>query len=76
MSDRSGFCLSLGLRERGMQAWAAATGHPMVTQIAAGTLRHRTFRRYFQQNTLYLGDYARALGLVVATAPDLARSTC
>jgi len=48
----------------------------MVTQIAAATLRHRTFRRYFQQNTLYLGDYARALGLVVAKAPISPRSTC
>jgi len=76
MSDRSGFRLSLGLRERGLPAWAAATGHPMVTQIAAATLRHRTFRRYFQQNTLYLGDYARALGLVVAKAPISPRSTC
>ena len=44
----------------------------MVIQIGAGTLPHESFRRYFEQNILYLGDYARAIGLIVAKAPDLA----
>jgi hypothetical protein len=46
--------------------------HPMVRQIGAGTLPHETFRRYFEQNILYRGDYARAIGLILAKAPDLA----
>jgi thiaminase/transcriptional activator TenA len=37
-----------------------------------GTLPHGTFRRYFEQNILYLGDYARAIGLIIGKAPDLA----
>jgi thiaminase/transcriptional activator TenA len=64
--------LSTGLRERGAAAWAAATGHPMVRQIGAGTLPYQTFRRYFEQNVLYLADYARAIGLIIGKAPDLA----
>ncbi len=44
----------------------------MVREIAAGSLPHRTFRRYFEQNVLYLGDYARAIGLIIGKAPDLA----
>jgi len=42
----------------------------MVGQIGAGTLPHETFRRYFEQNILYLEDYARAIGLIIGTAPD------
>jgi thiaminase/transcriptional activator TenA len=71
MSEMPGLGLSLRLRERGKPAWAAATGHPMVIQIGAGTLPHETFRHYFEQNILYLGDYARAIGLIIAKAPDL-----
>jgi thiaminase (transcriptional activator TenA) len=69
MSEMRGSSVSLGLRTRGKAAWAAATGHPMVRQIAAGTLPHETFRRYFQQNLIYLGDYARAIGLIIGKAP-------
>ena len=42
----------------------------MVRQIAEGTLPHATFRRYFEQNILYLGDYARAIGMITGKAPD------
>jgi thiaminase/transcriptional activator TenA len=64
--------VSACLYERGRPAWAAATTHPMVREIAAGSLPHGTFRRYFEQNVLYLGDYARAIGLITGKAPDLA----
>jgi thiaminase (transcriptional activator TenA) len=43
----------------------------MVREIAAGSLPHGIFRRYFEQNVLYLGDYARAIGLITGKAPDL-----
>lgn len=72
MSEAREYGFSARLRERGAASWAAATGHPMVRQIGAGTLPHETFRRYFEQNILYLGDYARAIGLILAKAPDLA----
>jgi len=64
--------VSARLRERGAATWTAATSHPMVRQIGAGTLPHATFRRYFEQNILYLGDYARAIALILGKAPDLA----
>ncbi len=44
----------------------------MVRQIGDGTLPHQTFLLYFEQNVLYLGDYARAIGLIIGKAPDLA----
>ena len=58
------------LHEEGAEAWEAAVRHPMVTGIADGSLPHETFRRYFTQNVLYLEDYARAIGIIVAKAPD------
>src|SRR6516165_3122944 len=72
MSETRSSRVSECLHERGKPAWAAATSHPMVAEIAAGTLPHGTFRRYFEQNVLYLGDYARAIGLIIGKAPDLA----
>jgi thiaminase (transcriptional activator TenA) len=61
---------SAALRAAGHAAWAAAVGHPMVRAIAAGTLPHETFRGYFEQNVRYLEDYARAIALTTAKAPD------
>src|SRR5262249_50840527 len=72
MSEPGPSRVSACLHERGRPAWAAATAHPMVAEIAAGSLPHGTFRRYFEQNVLYLGDYARAIGLIIGKAPDLA----
>jgi thiaminase/transcriptional activator TenA len=72
MSEAGGSRVSRQLRERGQPAWRSATSHPMVRQIAAGTLCYGAFRRYFEQNVLYLGDYCRAIGLIIGKAPDLA----
>lgn len=63
---------SAALREAGREAWTAAVRHPMVAAIAAGTLPHRVFRGYFEQNVRYLEDYARAIALTAAKAPDRA----
>jgi thiaminase (transcriptional activator TenA) len=70
MSEAPARRVSALLHEAGTDAWAAAITHPMVREIADGTLPHETFRRYFTQNVLYLEDYARAIGLIVAKAPD------
>ena len=64
--------VSTMLHDAGAETWAAAVTHPMVREIAAGTLPHETFRGYFRQNVLYLEAYARAIGLVIARAPDRA----
>jgi thiaminase/transcriptional activator TenA len=71
MSETRGHGISLGLRERGEAAWLAATSHPMVLQIGAGVLPHEIFRGYFEQNVLYLQEYARAIALIIGKAPDL-----
>jgi thiaminase (transcriptional activator TenA) len=62
--------VSAALRAAGSDAWAAAVNHPMVKAIGAGTLPHATFRGYFEQNVRYLEDYARAIALTTAKAPD------
>ncbi len=67
MTDRR---VSAMLHDAGAETWAAAVAHPMVREIAAGTLPHETFRGYFRQNVLYLETYARAIGLLLANAPD------
>lgn len=66
---------SVVLRERGAASWAAAVSHPMVAEIGAGSLPHERFRYYFEQNVLYLEDYARAIALIIGRAPDLAAVT-
>jgi thiaminase/transcriptional activator TenA len=71
----TGTSASALLRERGAASWAAAVSHPMVAEIGAGSLPHETFRYYFQQNVLYLEDYARAIALIIGRAPDLAAVT-
>jgi thiaminase (transcriptional activator TenA) len=58
------------LQAQGSDAWEAAIRHPMVLEIADGSLPHDTFRRYFTQNVLYLEEYARAIGVIVGKAPD------
>jgi thiaminase (transcriptional activator TenA) len=70
MSETGSSRISGALRERGKLVWAAAISHPMVRQIGDGTLPYQVFRRYFEQNILYLGDYARAIGLIAGKAPD------
>jgi thiaminase/transcriptional activator TenA len=64
--------VSAMLHDAGAETWASAVAHPMVREIAAGTLPHETFRGYFRQNVLYLEAYARAIGLLLASAPDRA----
>lgn len=59
------------LRRRGEPGWIAAIDHPMVVAIGAGTLPHDVFRFYFEQNILYLEEYARAIDFVIARASDV-----
>jgi thiaminase/transcriptional activator TenA len=69
MSEAGRPGVSALLHQRGKAAWEAAVRHPMVRQIAQGTLPYESFRRYFEQNILYLADYARAIGLIIGKAP-------
>ncbi len=62
--------VSLFLHEKGKAVWSTATRHPMVREIGDGSLPHEKFRWYFDQNILYLQDYARAIALIIGKAPD------
>ena len=64
------FRVSRLLHDSGARAWERATNHPMVRAIGDGTLPHSVFRGYFEQNVLYLQEYARAIALIAAKAPD------
>ena len=46
--------------------------HPFVTGLTDGTLPDAAFRRYVVQDALFLADYARALALCAARAPEAA----
>ena len=59
------------LHDRGRPVWEAAHQHPMIAEIGSGTLPHESFRFYFEQNIMYLEDYARAIGFILAKAPDV-----
>jgi len=45
-------------------------GHPFVTGLTDGSLPMASFAYYVGQDSLYLREYARALSLVAAKAPD------
>ncbi len=70
MPDSGGVGTSSLLREHGAETWDAAVHHPMVREIAAGSLPRERFRAYFEQNIAYLEEYARAIALIAAHAPD------
>ena len=50
--------------------FAKILAHPFLSGLADGTLPRDSFRHYVVQDALYLVDYARALALVGAKAPD------
>lgn len=68
----SGPRLSVELRERAGARWRAATDHPFVAGIAAGSLEAETFAYYLAQDYVFLVGYCRVFGLAAAKAPDLA----
>jgi thiaminase/transcriptional activator TenA len=62
--------LAAQLHERGNSIWEAAHEHPMIADIGAGSLPHDTFRFYFEQNIMYLEEYARSISFIATKAPD------
>ncbi|MBB3086202.1 TenA family protein [Geodermatophilus sabuli] len=66
----------------GERAWAATAGLraaiddlPFLAELGSGTLAPAAFRYYLEQDSLYLADYARALALLGARAPDSAAAS-
>ena len=55
--------------------FAAILEHPFLTGLTDGTLDAAVFAEYVAQDVHYLRDYARALALVGAKAPNLAATS-
>ena len=56
--------LRVGCRD----VWERLHEHPFVRELAAGTLPLETFRFYLEQDTFFLPDYLRAIGLAIGRA--------
>lgn len=63
------------LKSAARSDWDAYTRHPFVEQLAAGTLPLAAFRRYLEQDYLFLVQFARAHALAVYKARDLQAMT-
>jgi len=50
--------------------WEKVVTHPFVTEMANGSLDRNTFDIYFDQDYLFLRDWAILLSLATAKAPD------
>jgi thiaminase/transcriptional activator TenA len=63
--------LSAWLRDACAEAWEPLHRHPFLREMAAGTLPLDAFRFYLEQDTFYLGEYARCMAIGAAKAHDL-----
>lgn len=59
------------LRRQADAIWQAQHDHPFVQGIGDGTLDVERFAHWVRQDYLYLIEYCRLFGLVVARAPSL-----
>ncbi len=48
----------------------AILAHPLIAELTAGTLARERFIFYMQQDSLYLRDFSRALGLAGVRSPN------
>lgn len=62
--------LSDELRAGVRAIWEKVVTHPFVTEMADGSLDRKTFDIYFDQDYLFLRDWAILLSLATAKAPD------
>lgn len=63
--DLSGSTLFATLRAACAEAWGTYVSHRFVREIADGSLPEPCFRRYLEQDYLFLIHFARAYGLAV-----------
>lgn len=50
--------------------WASILGHPFLRALTDGSLPRESFQFYAVQDALYLREFARALSLAAARAPE------
>lgn len=58
------------LRADSAAIWGKLHLHPLVQELAAGTLPLEKFRLYIEQDLLFLPDFARAIGMAIGRARD------
>lgn len=58
------------LLQRHSDAWKAATVHPFLTSCRDGTIRPDQFNTWLVQDYLFVKDFTRFVGRVLAAAPD------
>ncbi|MFC5134941.1 MULTISPECIES: thiaminase II [Haloferacaceae] len=58
------------LLDAGSTIWAAQLDHPFVRELAAGDLPDAAFRRWLEQDYLYLFEYARTYAVAGAKARE------
>jgi thiaminase/transcriptional activator TenA len=58
------------LRDDCLPVWEQLSGHPFLTELAAGTLPAEKFRFYVEQNLMYLPEYSRAIAIGAARSRD------
>jgi thiaminase/transcriptional activator TenA len=51
------------------QAWETATTHPFLTQCQTGTIRPAQFNTWLVQDYLFVTDFTRLVGRILAAAP-------
>ncbi len=61
---------TLELWDAGQRIYAAIIAHPFIKGLTDGSLEEDRFRFYVIQDALYLGEFARALNVAAARAPD------
>jgi len=62
--------VTAGLWRDAAGVWAAILAHPFLAGLGDGSLDRDAFRFYVVQDAHYLRDYARALSVLSARAPD------
>ncbi len=55
--------------------WQAATDHTFVQQLRAGTLDEEVFRRYLQQDYIFIDALAGLVGFAIGEAPSMSAKT-
>jgi thiaminase (transcriptional activator TenA) len=70
MGTEEQMVLSNGLREGVGPLWEKVVAHPFVIELGEGALPPEIFNVYFDQDYLFLKDWAILLSLATAKAPD------
>lgn len=63
------------LRQETETDWSRATDHKFVHQLTAGTLDEAVFRRYLEQDYVFIEALASLVGFAIGEAPSMAAKT-